>query len=150
MGRGDWAERPAPERTAALERATLLIDAIYGHRFVGVRADITQDNEWPRIAAAVPGGRLIPSTVVPQQVVTATYEIAYIEMFEPGSVSDAMSAPGPIKREKVDKIEVEYAVPAAAVAAASAAGIGPVPLVEGLLGGLLAGEYPAPAVVFVV
>lgn len=150
MGRTEWADASSVEREAALERATTLIDAIYGHRFVGVRASLDQDNEWPRISAHIRGGRILPSDSVPKQVINATYEIAYIEVSEPGSISDVMSAPGPIKRERVDKIETEYAVPASAVATASAAGVGPVPLVEGLLRALLIGDGYDPAVVFVV
>jgi len=75
--------------TAAAVRATgsAYIDSTYGSRFTGEPTDgISQEREWPRTGASAYGTALA-SNLIPQRVVTASYEAAWIEAQKPGSLS---------------------------------------------------------------
>ncbi|KFI27742.1 hypothetical protein CN97_00765 [Haematobacter massiliensis] len=91
------------------QRGTAYIDAVYGPRFVGQPASWDQELAWPRVGAVTIYGQAIPSDVIPQSVINASYRAAVAEALEPGSLSYATSAKGRRKREKVEgAVEVEY------------------------------------------
>ncbi len=100
------AEAPAP--AVLRNRGSQYIDAVYGSRFVGSVVDATQERQWPREGAIV-NGKLLPSDVVPIAVINASYQAAWQEATNPGSLSAVGSASGAVTREKVGSIEVQYA-----------------------------------------
>lgn len=116
-----WAAGSAPDRTAALVRATDYIDGRYRHRlksgrwqsmFPGERtAGRGQANEWPRTGATDYDGNEIASDEVPIEVKHATYEAALRELTVPGSLSPDFVPSGQVIREKVDVVEIGYAAP---------------------------------------
>lgn len=100
------ADAPAP--AVLRNRGSQYIDAVYGSRFLGSVVDATQERQWPREGAIV-NGKLLPSDVVPVAVINASYQAAWQEATNPGSLSAVGSASGAVVREKVGSLEVQYA-----------------------------------------
>lgn len=121
---GDSAPSPMPEpapdpdpswhtdaeRTAALERASAVLDGRYGARFPGHRTGgRSQVREWPRAGAVDQcADEAIPDDEVPQEIEQAAYELALRELLEPGVLSPGFAAGRVAKREKAGQVEVEY------------------------------------------
>lgn len=98
-----------PQKTAARQRGSLFIDR-YEPRFSGSRTGgYAQDRAWPRTGASTYYGEPIPSDVVPVAIENASYEAAYLELTNPGSLSPVVTGSATVKREKVGSLEVEYA-----------------------------------------
>lgn len=107
------------QKLAALTRASTYIDAL-GQRMCGTAwvsiypgvktGGRTQQLAWPRTDAYDTDGVSIPADVVPWEVEHATYEAALREIVTPGSLSPDFVPSQQVKREKVDVLEVEYAV----------------------------------------
>lgn len=99
-----------PQKTAARQRGSLFIDR-YEPRFSGSRTGgYAQDRAWPRTGASTYYGEPIPSDVVPVAIENASYEAAYLELTNPGSLSPVVTGSSTVKREKVGSLEVEYSV----------------------------------------
>lgn len=122
---------PAPPAAAVLRnRGSNYIDAVYGSRFLGSVVDAGQERQWPREGAIV-NGKLMSSEVVPAAIINASYQAAWQEANEPGSLSVVGSASSAVKREKVGQIEVEYQ---SAQSDGTASGITPlISIVDGML-----------------
>ena len=84
---------------AALYNASLYIDGTYWDDFCGEPA--SDDAAFPRKG----------STTVPQRVINAAYEAALMWIADAASLSFSGSQGGQVVKEKVDVIEVQYAVP---------------------------------------
>ena len=141
-------------KLAALVRASAYIDGHYrtrpnncglmlsrfGGRKAGGRAQVL---EWPRVDCVDTDGEPVESDAVPIEVEHATYEAALRELVTPGSLTPDFVASTLAKREKVDVIEVEYAV-----AEAKPGQLPPtsptLPIVDGLLAPLLTGGCVGP------
>jgi hypothetical protein len=81
------------------------IDATYEPYWTGVRTDpFGQDNAWPRTGAMLGCVTPVPSDLIPDSVVNASYRAAYLAGANPGSLNPAQSE---YKREKVDVLERE-------------------------------------------
>ena len=100
------AEAPAP--AVLRNRGSQYIDAVYSSRFLGSVVDPAQERQWPRENAIV-NGKLMPSDVVPVAVINASYQAAWQEATNPGSLTVVGSASGAVVREKVGSLEVQYA-----------------------------------------
>ena len=100
----------APAPAILRQRGSAYIDATYGARFIGQpTGGYEQERAWPRTGAYPIGAVLpIPDNVIPIAVEQASYEAAYYEAVNPGSLVVGGSLSGAVKREKVDVIEVEY------------------------------------------
>lgn len=108
-GFSEWAELSTQEKTSALINGSNLLDAMYVHRFPGQKTGgFNQANQWPRTNAMTVRGEEIPPNVVPLPVINAAYEIAKMDLLDPGSVLPSSFAQQQIQREKVDVIEVAY------------------------------------------
>lgn len=117
-GRAEWADAPDQERAAALIRGSDYVDQRYrgqagacdGPRFPGRKAGgRAQEREWPRSGATDRDGNIILINEVPREVEQATYEAAYRELLQPGSLSPDYVPSEQVSREKVGPIEVSYA-----------------------------------------
>jgi len=106
----------------------------------------TQVREWPRTGAVDSDGTAIDPGTVPREIEWAAYEAALRELAAPGSLSPDYVPATQVKREKIDVLEVEYAVATAGDAPPTSP---VVPVVLRLLAPLLGGSYHGPAV-FVV
>ncbi|MBX5021219.1 DnaT-like ssDNA-binding protein [Rhizobium lentis] len=97
------------QKTAARQRGSLAIDR-YEPRFTGKRTGgYAQERAWPRTGATTYYGEAIPDGVIPEAIVNASYEAAFLELTSPGSLSPVVTGSGIVKREKVGQLEVEYA-----------------------------------------
>ena len=138
----------APAAAVLRQRGAAYVDGLYETRFVGTRAGgFAQERSWPRTNATLSSGETVPDNVVPVAVINASFEAAFQEAAEPGSLSAFGSIAGRVKREKVEgAVEVEYQ----AIASEDnlAAAMAPVlTAVEGLLAPFL--KHPMPAIMVV-
>ena len=99
--------------SAARQRGALAIDR-YEPRFSGKRtAGFQQQRAWPRTGATTQWGEALPSADVPTGIENASYEAAWLELVNPGSLSPVVIGSEVVKREKVGPLETEYAASAA-------------------------------------
>lgn len=92
------------------QRGSAYLDGTYEARLPGYRTGgLEQERAWPRTGATV-SRQAIPTDVVPLAWEHASYAAALYEAQNPGGLSVATSQAAVIKREKVDVLEVEYAV----------------------------------------
>lgn len=97
---------------AARQRGSLVIDR-YEPKFPGTRTGgYQQERAWPRTGAATYYGEAIPSDVIPTAIINASYEAAFLELTNPGSLSPVVTGSSTVKREKVGQLEVEYSASA--------------------------------------
>lgn len=97
------------QKTAARQRGSLVIDR-YEPRFSGRRTGgYAQERAWPRTGASTYYGEAIPPTEIPVAIVNASYEAAFLELTNPGSLSPVVTGTATVKREKIGQLEVEYA-----------------------------------------
>lgn len=123
------------QRTAALVRASAVLDGRYGSRYpgrkVGGRA---QSLGWPRLDAIDAEGEAIAADEVPTEILHAVFEMALAELVSPGSLSPAVTL-GKVKL----RARVEGAVDVTYAGGGSAASHRPtLTIVDDLLSGLLA------------
>ncbi len=137
----------APSAAVLRNRGAAYIDGVYGARFSGIpTGGFEQERSWPRTGAYA-YNQPIGDSIIPDAVIKASYEAAYQEAVDPGSLSAIGSSIDVVKREKVGKIEVEYQ------ASSDTSGIGGmIPIIsdiEGLLAPFLSpvGGFPAILVV---
>lgn len=99
----------APQITAARQRGSMVIDR-YEKHFSGRRTGgWQQERAWPRTGATTYYGEAIPDDVIPEAIINASYEAAFLELTNPGSLSPVVTGSSTVKREKVGQLEVEYA-----------------------------------------
>ncbi len=136
------------QKAAARQRGALVIDR-YEPRFSGRRTGgFAQERAWPRTGATTYNGEAIPSDEIPIAIVNASYEAAFLELTNPGSLSPVVTGSSTVKREKVGQIEVEYATSSSTSVADMIAMATPVvTTIEGLLWPFLCPILPAIAVV---
>ncbi|MGX5827371.1 DnaT-like ssDNA-binding protein [Mesorhizobium sp. 43Arga] len=139
---------PAGSIPGARQRGSIYIDGTYGARFPGQpTGGVEQERAWPRTGATVYGATLA-SDLVPQRVIDASYEAAYLELKKPGSLSVSFDPARKVKRQKVEGIEREFFEPGDSgnIFAPDA----PVAtIIEGLLAPLIGPVYGQPAIMVV-
>ncbi|TAV98498.1 hypothetical protein ELI24_08930 [Rhizobium ruizarguesonis] len=97
------------QKDAARQRGSLVIDR-YERFFSGTRTGgFAQERAWPRTGASTYWGEAIPPDTVPIAIINASYEAAFLELTNPGSLFPVVTGSSIVKREKVGQLEVEYA-----------------------------------------
>lgn len=137
----------SPSAAILRQRGATYIDGTYARRFTGrPTGGYAQERAWPRTGAYA-FCDAIGDSVIPDAVIKASYEAAYQEAMDPGSLSAIGSAADAVKREKVGKIEVEYHTSSAEGVAGSLVPI--ITGIEGLLAPFLSpvGGFPSILVV---
>lgn len=136
------------QKTAARQRGSLVIDR-YEPRFSGTRTGgFAQERAWGRTGATTYYGEAIPDGTIPVAIVNASYEAAFIELTNPGSLSPVVTGNAAVKREKVGPLETEYATSSSTSQADIIAMATPVvTIIEGLLWPFL--YQPLPAILVV-
>jgi hypothetical protein len=110
-GNSTWTGTNAAKEIALL-RGSEYIDQAYRSGFPGYKTELRdQLREWPRAWAVDTDGVSIGSTVVPDEVINASYEAALRELVDAGSLLPDYTPGGQEKRVKVDAFEVEYTAP---------------------------------------
>lgn len=88
----------------ALQVGTDYVDGRYGACFVGRRADgYSQDEEWPRSGAVDMTGTVVPSTLVPNNIVYAAYEAGLANYNEAGVLTPSVA---PSDRKVLTQVDV--------------------------------------------
>lgn len=131
----------------AIVRATLWIDATFGSRYPGTRLNgRAQALGWPRTGATDVAGNAVDADSVPVEIKRATAAAALLETTTSGALF--LPADFAVKREKLEGLEVEYAIPDSSLSGSVTAPWRSI--VDGLLLPLLGGSamrYPAAYVV---
>lgn len=151
IGNTAWGLLAPAEKNAALVRGSLYVDSFAKRwiddkcwlQFIGEKTGgWAQDREWPRF-----GILGLPDNVIPKNIEYAAYEAALREAANPGSLNPDIDRTQLVKREKVDVLEVTYAVGDSA----NAADLQPViPAIQALLSGFLARRCTNQMAVFTV
>nr|WP_234895473.1 DnaT-like ssDNA-binding protein [Sinorhizobium meliloti] len=88
-------------RPAARLRGSLVVDR-YKPNFSGRRTGgYSQERAWPRTGATTYFGEAIPSNETPVAIINASYEAAFVELTNPGSLSPVVTGSQTVKHEKV-------------------------------------------------
>jgi hypothetical protein len=111
----DWLEAngivlpdDAPAPAVLRQKGSAYTDATYGARFKGEpTGGFAQERAWPRTGARV-GGSVVPSDVVPQAVIEASYLAAVQVASDPASLSGVSSDAERIKSLKAGSAAIEY------------------------------------------
>lgn len=78
----------SPDAAVLLERGSVYIDGTYAGRFPGTpTGGAAQEREWPRTGATDRYGNALASDTVPQRVINAAYQAAYLEAGSPGMLA---------------------------------------------------------------
>ena len=116
IGNTAWGLLTTEAKNAALVRGSLYVDS-YNRRYLdgefkcwwtfigGKTGGWAQEREWPR--SGISG---LPDNVIPVQIEYATYEAAIREATNPGSLNPDIDRTSLVKSEKVDVLQVTYAV----------------------------------------
>lgn len=136
------------QKAAAMQRGSLVIDR-YERFFSGTRTGgYAQERAWGRTGATTYYGEAIPDGDIPVAIINASYEAAFLELTNPGSLSPVVTGSSTVKREKVGQLEVEYAASSSTSVADMIAMATPVvTVIEGLLWPFLMPVLPAILVV---
>lgn len=91
------------KKKAALVRASRVIDGQFGSLYTGSKATSTQRLAWPRVDAYDScASQELASDYVPDAIIEATYELALIEIQNPGSLAPSVDLSRVTKSESVD------------------------------------------------
>lgn len=136
-----------PQKDAARQRGSMVIDR-YERFFSGTRTGgFAQERAWPRTGASTYYGEAIGAEI-PAAIVNASYEAAFLELTNPGSLSPVVTGSATVKREKIGQLEVEYSASSSTSIAELVAMATPVvTTIEGLLWPFLIPILPAILVV---
>lgn len=99
----------APDPAVLRQLGSAYVDSAYEYRLQCSRraGGFSQELAWPRVGHRV-NGQAVPSDLIPQAWVYASYRAAYLNAVTPGWSTDQVT-PGRItKREKVDTVEREF------------------------------------------
>jgi hypothetical protein len=67
-----------------------------------------QERAWPRTGAVTQWRDDRRNRIIPTAIVNASYEAAFLELTNPGSLSPVVNGSATVKRETVGQLEVEY------------------------------------------
>jgi hypothetical protein len=106
-GNTTWASQTTADKEVALRKATQYLCHRYVHAWQGVKTEIDQALEWPRVGVVDGSGFHVDYDEIPQKVRDATSVLALSALSE--SLYTDESTPGRIKRtrSKVDVLEDE-------------------------------------------
>lgn len=103
-----WAAIPVGDQTIALAEATKWLETLC---WKGEKCDAAQPMAWPRKIDATGCCSAVDCTTLPPAMVQATSELALALYQNPTALISgavAVAGLGPIKRQKLDVLEVEY------------------------------------------
>jgi len=87
-------------------RCTAILDGMYLQRYKGRKATYEQPLEWPRAEVYDASGQIVRWDIVPTKIKNAVAELCY--RISNGTDIRSDVDRGPIKREKIEGLEVEY------------------------------------------
>ena len=105
-----WTALTADTKAAALITATQWLETL---TYVGTRPTATQALQWPRKATSSTA-IINDGTTIPREVLAAQAELALALATTPTALTGetgSTTTTGPVKRQKLDALEVEYFTP---------------------------------------
>lgn len=106
LGVADWDALAEAAKEIALRRATIFM-ATYRERWAGSRMSSMQALDWPRYNVVV-YGFIVPSTIVPDDVVNACIDLAVRAGRGEELLPDLDTGSNAIKKDKTGPLETEY------------------------------------------
>ncbi|PHV24655.1 hypothetical protein CSQ93_28270 [Janthinobacterium sp. BJB426] len=106
LGRTDWAALAEADKEIALRKAMIFM-ATYRTRWAGRRVYQRQMLDWPRYNVVV-DGFIVPSTIVPPDVVNAFIDLAMRAGSGEDLLPDLNIGSNAIKKDKTGPLETEY------------------------------------------
>lgn len=112
-----WVDGEQEQKEAALRRGVFYLDAVYGSRYAGVKANpfAEQSLSWPRSYVVDDDGYPVDDDAIPVNLIYAQIESAFIEFGTPGKLmpgggasSSSSSGARLQKAVTVGPIHVEY------------------------------------------
>lgn len=124
----------APSVDVLRQLGSAYVDSAYEYRLQCSRraGGFEQELAWPRSGHRV-NGQSVPSDLIPQAWVYASYRAAYLNAVTPGWSTNSEDATRQTRREKVDVIEVEYFSNADAAGTDAAPGMPSDTIINGML-----------------
>lgn len=101
-----WSGASTAAKETALRMATEWLDQTFGPIWVGIRADIDQARDWPRIGSDMRDDVPLDETTVPQTVKDACAYMA-LRFVENGNLMPDLEPGGTILRERTKVGELE-------------------------------------------
>lgn len=105
-----WTALSADVKAQALITATTWLETL---GYVGERATTTQSLQWPRTAQSSAGIKAT-AAAIPKELLVAQAELALALGTTPTAITGptgTTTTTGPVKREKLDALEIEYHAP---------------------------------------
>lgn len=102
MNRTDWLELDKDKQVASIIRGALYIDSLYNWK--GRRKYESQELAFPRVMLIDLDG--FPVEGIPERLKKAVLEATYLKSLE--EEEETTMDNGPVKKQKVDAVEVEY------------------------------------------
>lgn len=106
LGRTDWAALSEADKEISLRKAMIFM-ATYRTRWAGRRVYQRQTLDWPRYNVVV-DGFIVPSTIVPPDVVNACIDLAVRAGSGEDLLPDLDTGSNAIKKDKTGPLETEY------------------------------------------
>lgn len=106
LGLSAWVALAEADKEIALRKAMIFM-ATYRTRWAGRRVYQHQALDWPRYSVAV-DGFIVPSTIVPADVVNACIDLAVRAGSGEDLLPDLDTGSNAIKRDKIGPLETEY------------------------------------------
>src|SRR5690625_4589435 len=124
----------APTPAVLRQIGSSYVDAAYEHMLTCSRrtGGFSQELAWPRTGHRV-DGQSVPSDLIPQAWVNASYRAAYLTAVTPGWATQSVDATRQTKREKVDVIEREFFAATDAPGSSVAPGMPSDAIINGML-----------------
>src|SRR5690606_5608125 len=124
----------APDVAVLRQLGSSYIDAAYGYKLTCSRrtGGWEQELEFPRTGHYV-NGQLLPSDVIPQPWIYASYRAAYLNAITPGWSTNAVDGSRLTKAEKVDVISREFFAPGDAYSSDVAPGMPADSIINGMV-----------------
>lgn len=104
IGFAQWLTMTETQKEQALRRGTLFMSQRYRSAWAGLRVSADQALDWPRSGVVVDGFRMLSSTAIPNEIISACIMLAY-----KAAHGDLYPDQARAKiKTKLDVIEVEY------------------------------------------
>lgn len=124
----------APSPDVLRQLGSAYVDSAYEYRLQCSRraGGFEQENAWPRVGHKI-NGQAVPSDLIPQAWVNASYRAAYLNAVTPGWSTASVDATRQTRRERVDTIEREFFAADAAAGSDAAPGMASDGVINGMV-----------------
>lgn len=124
----------APAPAVLREIGSSYVDSAYGWKLMCSQktGGFAQELQWPRTGHVI-NGEEVPSDLIPQQWINASYRAGYLQAVTPGWATTGTDASRQTRREKVDVVEREYFAASDAAGTSAAPGMPSDSIINGMV-----------------